>query len=344
MALSEDERLVSDWLRERGYAEPEHEPDLVSIGKRPDFLTSAKINSLTPDVLWAEVKSLGPDVTARAIEKSWPVLKQLGVPSEVKGHAMLHVTPITREQSVRALVKMFHSQASKHASERIDLILLQQESDKRDWRRVDVKGEILERVWVRGSANGMIAVPNGVIENSGALVVWESDGELQTKRAWEVFNWTQSFDCALVAHIDPNDRPLDTISSTSSGTSTVTERTLAAVEDANAQLRNGYRFKPAPGIVFLVPPLHHVDDLGIANALYGKLTAEYSLVTKGFGQAFHGRDGAFRPEKNTHISVVIRLRRNGEAATYFPNPYAKEPLNENSSLLARLQRTAVRFL
>jgi hypothetical protein len=344
VALSEDERLVSGWLRERGYAEPEHEPDLVSSGKRPDFLASADVSGLTPDILWAEVKSLGPDCTARAIEKSWPILKQLRVPDYVNGHATLHVTPTTREQSVRALVKMFCIQAVKHASQRVHLIFIRQESDMRDWRCVEVQREIPEKVWARGSGSGMIAVPDGTIEDSGALAVWERDGELQTKPAWKVFDWRGSFDCALVAHIDPNDRPLESISSMSSGTSTVRERTLAAVEDANAQLRNGYKFKPAPGVVFVVPPAEHVDDFGIASALYGRLTAEFCPERKAFGETFHGRDGAFRATKNTHVSVVIRLRRNEGIATYFPNPYAREPIDNNSLLLTGLQRTTVRFL
>src|ERR1700732_430343 len=99
--LSDDERLVQNWLCERGYA-LEYEPVVVSNGRRPDFLAIAGSLSPTPDVLWAEVKSLQPDSTSIAISKSWQVLKNLHVPDKVNGHAMLHVTEATREQSVRA--------------------------------------------------------------------------------------------------------------------------------------------------------------------------------------------------------------------------------------------------
>src|SRR5437773_240045 len=98
--LGGDERLVREWLCERGY-EPEYEPKAVVGGKKPDFLAIADGRTATPNVLWAEVKSLERDDTDIAMSRSWPILKELGVPDNLHGHAMLHVTEATREQSVR---------------------------------------------------------------------------------------------------------------------------------------------------------------------------------------------------------------------------------------------------
>jgi len=339
---SGDERLVRDWLSQRGF-EPEYEPPLVSSGRQPDFLVTARSHQATPGVFWAEVKSLQPDSTSLALSKSWPILKSLRVPQKVHGHAMLHVTEMTREQSIRALVRMFYGKAIAHASETTSLIFVQQCSAKTDIRYFEVQGPIVEKVWARGAGDGRIAVPIGTIENTQAMVTWEQDGNPRTRPAFKVFDWNLPFDCALVAKIDPTDRPLTSISSMSSGSSNISIRTVSALEDANSQLRSAYGFRSAPGVVFIVPFEEHVDDQMIAMGAYGKLSVSINRETGKFGDAFYGRDGALRREKNTHISAAIRLRRNGEAATYFLNPFAKEPIDENASLFFGLRQAPVEF-
>ena len=123
--LSDDEFLVRDWLGRRGYPEPEYEPLISGSNRRPDFFAVANEASVTPNMLWAEVKSLQPDNTAIGLSKTWPILRELGVPAGINGHAMLHVTEGTREQSVRALIKMFHRKAANHASETMRLTFIQ---------------------------------------------------------------------------------------------------------------------------------------------------------------------------------------------------------------------------
>jgi hypothetical protein len=81
----------------------------------------------------------------------------------------------------------------------------------------------------------------------------------------------------------------------------------------------------------------------IAMAAYGELTVSISRETNKRGEAFYGRNGAFRPDKNTHISAAIRLRRKGGAATYFPNPFAKRPIEEKASLFSGLCWATVKF-
>jgi hypothetical protein len=238
---------------------------------------------------------------------------------------------------------MFYGKAIAHASETVSLIFVQQCSAKTDIRYFEVQGPIVEKVWARGAGNGRIAVPIGTIENTQAMVTWEQDGNLQAQPAFKIFDWNLPFDCALVAKIDPADRPLTSISSMSSGSSNISIRTVSALEDANSQLRNAYGFRTAPGVVFIVPSEEHVDDQTIAMGAYGKLSVSINRETGKLGDAFYGRDGALRREKNTHISAIIRLRRNGEVATYFLNPFAKEPIDENASLFSGLRRAPVEF-
>jgi hypothetical protein len=340
--LSGEERLVQNWLCERGY-EPEYEPAIVADGRQPDFLAIAHNDTATPDIFWAEVKSLQPDSTAIALSKVSPLLKGLGVPDKVHGHAMLHVTEATSQQAVRALVKMFYGKAITHASETVYLIFVHQYAPKNDIRYFEVQGPIVQKVWARKVGDGKIAVPVGTIENAQAMVTWEQDGKAQTQPAFRVFDWNLPFDCALVGKIDPADRLLTSISSMSSGSSNIPTRTVNALEAANSQLRNAYGFRAAPGVVFLVPSEEHVDDRMIAMGAYGKLTAPISRETGKLGEAFYGRNGTFRRDKNRHISAAIRLRRNGEAGTYFPNPFAREPIDENASLFSGLHRAPVQF-
>jgi hypothetical protein len=340
--LSDDERMVRDWLRKRGYPEPEYEPSIVDKGKKPDFLAIAD-STTTPSMLWAEVKSIGPEDSIVALTKFWPVLKEMRVPTNINGHARLHVTKNTREQSVRALLKIFYSKATKHASENVRLIFIQQKPDKKDIRDLVVQGDILQRVWVRGADDEKIAVPNGVIENGSAITTWECSGKRQSRPAYNVFDWLASFDCAIIAHIDPADRPLISISSMSGGKSSLKDRALNAIEDANAQLRNACRVKAVPGLVFVLPLEDHADDQMIAMAAYGDLTVPINGDSNKLGEAFYGRNGALRPDKNTHISALIRLRRELGAATYFPNPFAKYPIEEDASLLTGMQRVNVTF-
>jgi hypothetical protein len=128
-----------------------------------------------------------------------------------------------------------------------------------------------------------------------------------------------------------------------SGSSNVPTRAINALENANSQLRNACAFIQAPGVVLLIVRESHADDEMIAIATYGKLMVPISRETMKSGPAYHGPDGVFRPEKNTHVSMVIRLHRNG-ASTFFPNPYARHPISENAAFLAGGQRTSVRFV
>jgi hypothetical protein len=342
LEMSDDERLVRDWLSERGYLEPEYEP--VKIGRRPDFLAVANRDGITPDPLWAEVKSLGPEDSVVALSRTWPVLKDLGVPKGINGYATLHVNELTREQSVRALLKMFYGKATTHASEKVQLSFIQEHSEKRDVRYLEIRGEVQQKIWVRGAGGEKMSMPPGIMDDGSRTVSSERAGRSEERPAFDVFDWTSPFDCALDTHIDPRNRPLTAISSMASGSSSLRSRALSAIEDANSQIRNAYASKVAPGVVFLVPAEDHADDQIIAMAAYGELTVPVSLQTNVLGEAYYGRNGAFRRDKNRHISAAIRLRRKGGTATYFPNPFAKEPIDERASLFSGLNRGPVSFI
>jgi len=342
--MTDDERFAQDWLKKRGYDAAFEPSVIVTSGRTPDFLATAALDA-TPIRFWAEVKSIDHEKSLVALSKAWRTIKTISIPDGLNGQATLIANAQTNEQSVRALLKMFRTKAPKFAAERTCLVFLQQHSGQRDVRYVESTDDVVCRFWARGAGSALIAVPDGVLQNGAALAkLVDAGGELVTRRAFEVFDWRSPFDCALIAWLDPSDRPLVSISSMSHGSPNTPERVINALEVANSQLRNAYTFLQAPGVVLIVTQNENLDDQMIAIAAYGKLMFPVSMQTDGSGQAYYGYDGAFRAQKNRHVSLAIRLRRNGGPPTYFLNPFAKEAVSEHTSLLRGLQCGPVSFV
>jgi hypothetical protein len=136
--MSSDERPAYEWLRERGY-DVEFNPHIVTFGRRPDFLCTTTKGG-NPDVFWAEVKSIEQDDTTAVMSMIWPVVQGIPLPAELKGHATLEVNSTTREQSVRALLKLVHSEAPSHMSAPTSPVFVQQNPDYDDVWYVKVRG------------------------------------------------------------------------------------------------------------------------------------------------------------------------------------------------------------
>jgi hypothetical protein len=131
----------------------------------------------------------------------------------------------------------------------------------------------------------------------------------------------------------------------SGGSGQARDRTVRALEDANGQIKAACVTRDAPGIVLLVPRGEFVDDRMIAAAAYGHLTIPLMLkdgnITQ--GEMYHGRDGVFRKNKNTHVSAAVHVGREGPA-TFFPNPYARHPITDDAPVFAGAVRAGVEFV
>lgn len=201
-------------------------------------------------------------------------------------------------------------------------------------------------LWFRGSDTGPMHPPIGVCEDSFAPAkIIDSGGEERIGKTFQFFEWTGSTECSLVAHLDPADRRLESVASRSGGSGQTRDRTKRALEDANGQIKTACLTREAPGIVLLVPRDPFVDDMMIAAAAYGHLTVPLTLKSGGVehGKMYHGLDGVFRQNKNTHISAAVHIRREGPA-TFFPNPYARHPIPDNAPVFAGAGRTDVEFV
>ena len=104
--------------------------------------------------------------------------------------------------------------------------------------------------------------------------------------------------------------------------------------------------RDAPGLVILTPrgPFGDNDHM-IQAAIYGRYMVRLRLLgdRTEYDNTYHGLDGVFRPNKNTHISAAVHVRHGG-AATFFPNPHALHRIPDAAPVFARAMRADVKLV
>lgn len=338
----EEEARAEAWLHAQGYSPSR--PTWLPRGRNPDFW--AESATVAPPRLWAEVKSIDPDDSTAALSRFRSIIASARIPPGLRGHGMVNIEPHAVEQSVRWVLKAFAQHAPKFADHKVVLAFVQQSRDGRDVRRAQIDASVPEVLWVRGIDTGPMHPPIGVCKDSFAPAkVLYPGGAERTGKTFQFFEWTGVTECWLVAHLDPAGRPLDGLASMSGGSGQTRDRTVRALEDANAQIKTACVTRQAPGIVLLVPHRQFVDDTMIAAAAYGHLTVPLTLKDDRIehGDMYDGLDGVFRNNKNTHVSAAVHVRRDGPA-TFFPNPYAVHSIPDDASVFAGAVRAGVKFV
>jgi hypothetical protein len=338
----EEEARAEAWLRAQGYIPSR--PTWLPRGRNPDFW--AESATLAPPYLWAEVKSIDPNDSTAALSRFHSIIASAKIPPGLHGHGMVNIEPHAVEQSVRWVLKAFAQHAPKFAGQKVVLAFVQQSRDGRDVRRAEVDASVPEMLWVRGADTGPMHPPIGVCRESfaPAKVLYPGGGE-RIGKTFEFFEWTGRTECSLVARLDPAGRPLGSLASMSGGSGQTRDRTERALEDANGQIKTACVTRDAPGIVLLVPRGPFVHDTMVAAAAYGHLTVPLTLKDGGVehGEMYHGPDGVFRRNKNTHVSAAVHVRREGPA-TFFPNPHARHPISDAAPVFAGAMRADVEFV
>jgi hypothetical protein len=342
---NDDELLVADWLKGQGY-ESERPTWLPEGERNPDFWAQA--SALAPSDLWVEVKSIEEDSGIAVLSRYNDIIREFKIPAGLHGEAILNIEPHAIEQSVRWALKMFSQQAPKYVGQKVTLAFVQQNRNGREIRRAEVDTSPKEILWVRGDVEGAMSPPLNVCEDSFAETkVFYPDCTERTEKTYEFFDWNASKECSLVAYLDPGGRELDGIVSMSGGDlNPRRERIIRAIEDANSQIRIASATKSAPAIVAIVLRGPFAEDFQIQTACYGHLMVPITLHDDGsikHGDQRHDaneRKAVFRADKNRHVSAVVHVRRDG-TATYFPNPYAHNPVDDDSKLYAGVERANV---
>ncbi len=338
----EEERRARAWLGERGYAC--ERPKWLPKGRNPDYW--AQTETVDPPGIWIEVKSTDEDGGTSALGKHYPQISDAVIPPGLHGHALFHLAADTAKQSIARLLKSFALQAPRYVGKKCVLAFVQQSRDKKDLLRAEVTTEIPEMLWIFGSGGGLFHPPLGMVKDSYAITsVFDRTALVRSERAFNIFDWLGKNECALVVHLDPCDRPLEQISSMSGGTVTLREKSVAALADANNQIKTACRVRPAPGIALLVPRDRHASSLMVQAACYGQLQVPVTVAAEHSGQSaqmFHGGGGVFAEGKNRHLSAAILLTMSGDA-TFYPNPYAHHKILDDAQVFDGATRARVSF-
>lgn len=336
-----EEKLVDDWLRARRYV-PQYEPDFIpKENERPDFWTES--NRATPSKLWVEVKHLAEDAISAALSRAVKVSRMIKIPDGLRGYARLDVNDRSQEQSIRSVLNLFRQHAPRFVGQKVRLAFVHQTLGSAAIRRAELRSDARQYLWVKGEPTGLLAAPHEFCEDATQQITcWSAEGVEFEAPAYNVLNWSDDYQCALVIDLDPGGDVIDSFGAGAGGSRDVTPRAIQALKKANSQLRSGVQHRVAPGLVVIVSQPAHADDLLIQAACYGKLKAPINVHTGQWGETFHGEDGVFRHNKNRHISAVVHLQTDG-SATFFPNPHAHHKIDEASSLFDDVKRAEVEF-
>lgn len=339
----EDEARAEAWLRAQGY-EPAR-PEWLPPGKNPDFWAESLIH--TPHGIWAEVKSIEPDDSTAAMGRFASIIGSARIPPNLYGHAMVHLEPHAVEQSVRWVLKAFAARSPEFSGKNISLMFLQQTRDCTQEYRVDIDSETPMTVWARGT--GLPLNPGTAIQEDALYAtarVTRPDGTEITGPAYRFFEPRFPMQCALVARLRPGGPKLADIAYMCGGSGQTRERTARVIEGANGQIKTACMTRDTAGIVVLTPsgPFGDNDQM-MQAAIYGQYTVPIHMIEDrlSHGDMFHGVDGVFRPNKNTHVSAALHLRREGPA-TFFPNPFARHVIPDDAGLFVGARRAEVDFV
>ena len=105
------------------------------------------------------------------------------------------------------------------------------------------------------------------------------------------------------------------------------DRLRGAVHEANAQLKNGRRFKKVPCLLLVYhDALDVAEDILVASALFGNLTYAAPRENWEAGRLQLTRDGAWNNNKHRSTSALCYVRNNSGRVTAY-NPWAESPLS-----------------
>jgi hypothetical protein len=353
-ATDEEEERARAWLRAKGY-EPfrptklasDHPARLEPEQDNPDFWAEGP--TLSPPHLWVEVKSIDPDDFDKAMDKFRDLIRaaEEDIPPGLHGDAIMEFDPNAIDQSVRSVLKSFARRSAKFVGQKKSLIFIQQTRNCDKEYQVEIDADTPIVVWAR--ANELPLSSGSWFGDDivfATAVVRMPDGSEITGPAHKFFQYRRQTECVLEVRLDPQDRMLDGILYRSGGPGQMRERTVRALEKANRQIKTACATLSVPGVVILMPRGSFGDnDQSMQAAMYGQFQVSFNLGGDHVEDAgvYHGPNGVFRHNKNTHISAAVHVRRQG-AATFFPNPFARHPISEHAPLFAELVRANVKFV
>lgn len=315
------ERRAAWYLLRRGFLH--HREPAYVVGRKPDFLTFGRGR------MWVEVKSLDPPVSQEFIGKAFERLKQRFKDlQEFRIDAWVSSSfDDSKAKSIRRLVygEIRAGRASGapwYASVPADLSQQQQRAEIR-W--TDTRGRPVRMVTWKSAAD-VYTYPLES-EPGGLTAEIRMDGGIaQTLPAYELLS--VQLPAPVMLRVEPtSDRPgVGSVGTDRAQEDTTVDRLRRVIDDANDQLKNGQRYEQVPGVVQIF--FDHLGGAGqndVLRACFGDLTIPIDATSRVAGEAFYGRNGILRADKNTAISAVTyRPRHYGTVSIL--NPWATYPV------------------
>src|SRR4029077_1169155 len=158
------------------------------------------------------------------------------------------------------------------------------------------------------------------------IVIYSSRGANEVKQLYDVLEAID--EPAIAAQLFPSANALQLHGIIGSGFSENRSKTRirAAVAESNAQLRNGQRHRPAPGICIIFH--ESLDFAGEDQVVAALLGDRVHQIIDGvtIGEGFFGRGGAWTASKNRGVSA-LRYVRTQDSVTTIVNPWAEYPVD-----------------
>ena len=319
-AVATAERRTAWQLLRRGFLF-RREPPFV-VGRKPDFLTWGRGR------MWVEVKSLDPPLSQELIGSAILQLRRrfeglvgfrldAWVSSSFDQRAAKRIQRLVRNEIRTGRA----SGAAWYAAVPTGTV----QNQRAEIRWTDSRGRAVRMVTLKSSADvysyPLEAEPGGIDAD-----IQIDDGSVQRVPAYQLLSVQDPAPVIIRIEASTGERGIASVGAAGAQADTTVDRLRRVIDDANAQLKNGQRFKTAPGVVHVF--LDHLAGAGqsdVMRACFGDLTVPIDASSRAAGEAFYGQNGILRANKNTAVSAVTyRSRHYGTVSVL--NPWATYPV------------------
>jgi hypothetical protein len=309
------------WLRSRGY-EPEPEPKWIEEGQKPDFFCPGG------RPLWVEVKTFDPTVEQHEMGRAWEDLRQRCAGEDgLTGEIYLMLGTTYEQASGRWLLGQLRNgpRADGCIHTFVVPVDIEDYSPTMRFEYESTEGRVLQSSVKM--EKGRYPFHPGLEPASGA---WASRATIfrdgTRDEGPELYDFLESDNSLLSAAWYPSDKQLHVGATIKPVVRNNTDQRIrAAVKAANSQIRNGQKYRAAPGVCLIYhDTMDHAGDHSVAAALFGDM-----LIPVGgtMAEVVMGQGGAWNSRGKNNGVGAVRYLRTDDSATTIINPWAQQQVD-----------------
>jgi hypothetical protein len=299
------------------------EPSFVR-GMKPDFLTCGR------GCLWVEVKELEQPESQALLGFAWNQLFQRFAPFAGQCRVDGWVSTEFDERVARQVTHLLAQELRAGLPKDQELYLAVPAGD--------LSNDVISLAWTGRNGNPIRMVAYRSLDGhygcpaaagpddwNAPLQIFGNDVVIEDP-AFRVLSEDRPARALLRVDKSQGERVLRGLGGAEAHSVKTVDRIRHVIAHANRQLRNGQKYRAAPGIVVLFNDhLGGGDHFDILRACLGDLTALVNPRAVAPATSFYGRNGVLRATKNTAISA-IEYRSRYSATITLMNPHAAYPV------------------